>query len=415
MTTGFNSLKIEVAQSQDPINTASPTWTDVTSMVHNFTTNRGRDNFWDSHSPGSAAFSFNNDFFNTVVVIPNTPIRVSVNDSTTTRKYLFAGFLRPQAGYVVDVAYNVSGTTLQALDFIALLAEQNFTAKLASAGSRVGAFLALIVAAYTPLVPAWQTSAFDDGQTIMQDLEAGGTILDVIQNLVFSEGGAFYILGDGTVNFDDRMAIVNTSRIATSQIAFDDVGAGDSSYGVTYTLYQPPVYTTATVTRANDESLTIIEDGNPKQVQQPFTYSDVTNVLLYGTSAFPPVTNMLASSNAETQALARRIVKTTSGVVSAPQTIRLFPRRDNDQLDASVQRELRDRATFTNALTTPSSEDVWVERIQHTIDLASRDWTCDLSFTSRSQGVTFGYDPESWLVLDDPTEGALDGFWQLAW
>lgn len=407
MTTGYDSLLVEVAEGQDPINTSSPTWTDVTTMVHNFTINRGRDNYWDAHSPGSASLTFNGDFYNDVAVVPNTPIRISANDSTATRKYLFTGFLRPQQGYVVDVAHTVTSTTLQALDFLALMGERQFTTAIVSNGKTSGELLTFIEANYTPFAPTWQTSVYDDGQTIMQDIPTGGTVGDVYQNVAFSEGGAFYILVDGTLNFDDRTAVLNTSRMANSQVTFDDTGAGDSTYGTNYSLYQPLAYTIASVTRANDDSLTITEDGVPKQTAQTFTFFESASTDLYGHSTFPAVTNMLASSNTEAAALAERLVRSTNTVVSCPQRIRLFPRKNNAHLNAAVQRELRDRATFKNALTFPSGADVWVERIQHTVDCGTKDWTCDLSFTSRDQ-ILANYAPSLWLILNDGSNGILN-------
>ncbi len=409
MTTGYDSILVEIAENQDPIQTVTPTWTDISATLQTMTTNRGRDNYWDTHSPGTATFTFNSDFY-AIPVLPNTPIRVSANDSTTTRQYLFTGFLRPQQGLVFDFYNAVSSAQISAVDALGLIAERVFTT--GTAGNAItGACIAEIASVYDPLFPLWQTAHYDDGQTIMQDSPAGGTCLDAIQNLTFSEGGAFYVLGDGTVNFDDRMAIVNTSRIANNQVTFDDTGAGDSSYATHFSWYYPPVYTTATVTRLDDESLTM-PDGS--QGPQPFTFSEAANINLYGTSSFPPVTNAMMSSNTEAAALAERIVRTSNANWPAPKTLRLYPRRDNDQLDASVQRELRDRATFKNAVTTPAGTDVWVERIQHTVDAASKEWTCDLSFTSRDQ-VLFNIDPGQWLVFNDATKGLLDGTRTFAW
>jgi hypothetical protein len=409
VTTGYESIKVEVAESQDPVQTNPLVWTDVTSHTLNLATNRGRDNFWDLHSPGSATFTFDYNFYSNVTVVPNTPVRVSANDSTSTTRRLFTGFLRPQNGYVLDVANALSATNLQALDFLSLLAERNFdAATIISEGSRAGTLMALIDVYYGSVFPAWQTETLDTGQTIMQDPPLGGTLLDIFQNLTFSEGGAFYVKSDGTVNFDDRMAIRNTSRIATSQVTFDDSGAGDSTYAANYTLYQPPVYTSASATRANDDSLTVTTDGKPQQIAQQVTYSESASVDLYGVSAFPAVTNALMSSNAETKALAERLVRSTNTVVTAPQRLRLFPRKYTTHLDAALKRELRDRATFKNTMTAPGAgADVWVERIQHTIDGASKEWTCDLSFTSRDQ-ILADYDPSLWLLLNDGSNGILN-------
>ncbi len=414
MTTGYDSLKIEVALNQDPIGTASPTWTDITTSVQSATINRGRDAQWESYSPGAASFVFNQEFYATgSALVPNTLVRVSANDSGSVRRYLFAGVLRPQQGLLFDFHGSLSSSTIQAVDVLALMAERNF----GTAGSSdvtSGTLIAQLAALPVPVFPAWQTEDIDVGQTIMQNRgSTSGTYLDVFQNIAFSEGGAFYILGDGTVTFDDRTAVSAKARLSSAQIAFDDTGAGDSTYGTNFSVWVPPVYTTASVTRANDDSLTVIDPitGVASQVAQTFTYSDSTAVTNYGPISFPPVTNALMSSNTEAAALAQRLVDSSSAVVLCPKTIRLYVRRSDAKpseltLDAAIQRELRDFCTFANA-GAGLSTNVHVERIQHTFDMRNKEWTCDLSFSSRDQ-LLATTDPTLWLILNDGSQGILN-------
>ncbi len=410
---GYDSLLVEVAVNQDPILTVNPVFTDITGMVQTATTNSGRDNFWDTHSPGTATFTFNDDLYAGVIPLPNELIRVSACDSTGVRQYLFTGFLRPQAGLVHDFHGGISSTQIQAIDLLGLLAERNFDTPLVGAGTNVETMLVSIGLIYN-CFPLWQTPDFDGGQAQMQDIPAGGTVLDAIHNLTFSDGGAFYVRGDGTVVFDDRNAVGTRTRLATSQVTFDGTSATGTTYAQNFSVYVPPVYTTASVTRLNDESLTQIDPqtGQSSQVAQTFTFSETASFAAYGPAAFPPVTGALMSSNTQAAALAELLVQTSNSVNHCVKTMRLYPTRvepdgGHDQLDAAVQRQLRDRALWKNPVVAPSGFDCWVERIQHTFDAASKEWTCDLSFTSADQ-VLFHIDPTAWFTLGTSALGGSD-------
>jgi hypothetical protein len=230
----------------------------------------------------------------------------------------------------------------------------------------------------------------------------GVNALDLFHNIAMSEGGAFYVLGDGSIKFDQRFAPVSAPTQDASLITFDEAGVAGPSFGTDFTVWQPTVYTSASTQLANSD--------------QVATFEEAASLAAYGAAAYPQITGALVASTTEAQALSERIVRTSDSVVGCPKTIRLFPRRDNTTLNAVAGRELRDHCTFKSSVAhMGSGTEVTVERIQHSIDVASKSWTCDLSFSSRAQLFANYGDLPPWLILDDATNGKLDGTRELAW
>jgi hypothetical protein len=418
MTTGYSSLKIEVAYLQDPLTSSSLSWTDVSSRLRRLTITRGHQYRLDSFQPGTAQITLTNrdlqfDPNYNSSLLPMLPVRVSVNDSTSTSRKLFTGFVKPRDGFGFSYEKNTGETTFDCYDALGWMASKqlpplmdaHFVPAPAYGGMTAGPMITALAAVYTPLFPAWQTASLDTGQTLMGDVPLGTDSKQFFDMLALSEGGAFYVLGDGTVNFDDRMAYFTKSRQVNSQVTFDESGATGVSWKADpFTNDYPPVYTTASVATLSDPNAT-------------YSYENPVPVANYGEAAFPPITGAYMSSSTEAQALAQRIVLTHSQPWFSPSKIRVSPRKNDTTLDACVQRELRDQVTVKNlsgAGTGTQTSLCHIESISHSIDV-SGEWTCDFGFSSREQ-MLFNYDPSpTWIVLDGTVDGILDGSRQLAW
>lgn len=418
MTTGLASLKVEIADGQDPMNTVTPSWTDITGSVQHISTNRGRDEQWQAHEPSMATLTFNaqnsSTFYpNTPSLIPNTPIRISMNDSTATRQFLFVGFIDPITKLQWDYSNTAGVTSFQCYDTLGFLARKQLPQlKTAIPGElffslngfgyqKAGQAIAALDAAYD-LTPAWASSSFADGQAMVKDFPLNTDALSVCQMLARADGGAFWVDKNGTLKYEDRYAAVST--YGTSQVTFDESGAGGAiSFGLNFSVWKLPVYTTASVQ---------LQDST-----EVYSYSESATVDSYGTIAYPAITNCPLGSSTEAQSLAERLVRTSNAVVNGPKTCRVYPRRDNATLDCALQRDLRDRCLFkTTTAHMPSGANVHIERIQHDIDLTNNTWTTDFSFSSRDQ-LFFWFDinDPAWLVLDDATKGKLDGTRRFGW
>jgi hypothetical protein len=416
MTTGFGSFLVEAAYAQDPITSSSLSWTDITARTKRFNTNRGHQNRLDSFQPGTAQVTFDeHDLgFNpnaNANLLPMLPIRISVNDSTSTSRKLFTGFLKPRESPTATYTPNWGEITFDCYDALAWMAGVNlpplmdakFQPAPAYGGFTAGPMIALLDGAYGPLFPAWQTQTVDAGQGIMGDVPLGLDWLQFVQQLALSEGGAVYVLADGTVNFDDRMAWFVDSRQSSSQVTFDQLGsAGPSFKADGLNMRYAQTYTSASVSTLSNPSAT-------------YSFS-ASNVNTYGQAAFPAITGCYLSSSTEAQALAERIVQTSSTPTWSPGGIRLSPRKSSTVLDAAVKRELRDFVTVkTNKASGQLTSLCHVESIAHSVDFSTGEWTCDLGFSSRDQLLAnYGATP-AWFVLDSATLGLLDGTRRLVW
>ncbi len=160
----------------------------------------------------------------------------------------------------------------------------------------------------------------------------------------------------------------------------------------------PPVYNSASVTMLARPDVTVTASTDPSS---------------FGAAAYPAISGAYMSSSTEALALAERIVNMTNVAVFCPTQLELKPRRD-DQLDAALQRELRDRVTVKTASPSVAYE-LQVESIGHTIDVLSGEWTTTLGFSSRSQVTANVNNGLDFFVLDDAISGALNGFVRLGW
>lgn len=407
---------VEAAYAQDPITSGSLSWTDITSRVTRFNTTRGHQNRLDSFQPGTASVTFRDhdlgfDPNANANLLPMLPIRISVNDSTATNRKLFTGFLKPRESPTATFTPNWGEITFDCYDALAWLSGVNlpplmdahFVPAPAYGGTTAGPMITAVAAAYPPLFPAWQTQTLDTGQGIMGDVPLGLDALQFFQQVALAEGGAFYVLADGTVNFDDRMAWFVDSRQSSSQVTFDQTGAAGVKFKANgYAMRYAQTYTTASVSTFSNPSAT-------------YTFT-ASNVAAYGQAAFPAITGCYLSSSTEAQALAERIVQTSSTPTWGPAGIRLAPRRDSTTLDAAVKRELRDYATVkTNKASGQLTSLSHVESIAHSVDFSSGEWTCDLGYSSRDQMLAnYGATP-AWFVEGDAALGLLDGTRRLVW
>ncbi len=411
MAHGYDELKVEFAEGNDPIDSGSLSWTDRTSKVRHVTVNRGRPGPLDNFSPGTCTVQLNNNAAtftptSNTNILPGLPVRVSATDSGGSRRNLFTGFTNSRDGWTFDYQPNLSFATCSASDLLTRFANYQLPAAVPPATAMEGGYqqdiVANLISLYPDLFPAWAAPFVSEGQTIMGDLPLGTDALSFFTNLSASEGGAFYVDRDGTAQFDDRYKIRTANRMNNPQVTFDDhKTGGHCSYAITdFTMvYALGIYNSATISTVSE----------PDIVQ---SFSDSSSIATYGAAAYPPISGALMSSSTEAYARVRHLVLANKTPFFAPGSLRLYPRRSTDHLDAAIKRELRDNVSALFHPVGGSTEfSLAVEHITHDIDIPTKTWTCDLTFSSLDRlGVDAG---QNWFLLDGTSSGILDGTRQL--
>ncbi len=427
--------KVEMAFGGTPV--GSPPlnpflWTDISSDVESVQISRGRNSSLTHFDSGTATIQLDNsaaayDPLNSAGahygdLLPLVPTRISMLDSTSTRQYLFWGFVQPRGGW--EINYNMphaSTVTVHCVDWLTILANHKlrstfsvefFDPTWTTAGGRVspaktitapipafatvraGTFLDdLGVFSVWPVPESW---SFDAGQTLMQGfVGTGSDALSYMQTVTESEGGALYVLRDGTLRFDGRLAPLTVTRQTTSQVTFGDSGT-DVRYGDLQFDFAADIYNRATVTPAAITSTQLgAQVYNDTTSQQSFLISEQS------------LDGLLMDSIPEAKARAEQLVLQYKDPVETPKSLLLYPLRANSVRDAAIKRELRDRITIKfkpAGLGAQRTTDAYVESISHSFD-ANQQMTTVLGLSSISRYAFT--DPSAYIKLDGTT--AVDG------
>jgi hypothetical protein len=390
MTSGYNSLKVEVAFGSDPLGTLS--WTDISTDVRSITTQRGRASDLEQFSAGTAEIVLNNqddkyDPDNAAgphfgQLLPMVPVRISATDAETIPGTwrIFTGFVQPRGGWQFSYgggANKIATVAMTCVDMFAILATIDMPAIVADPATGI----------LTPLFPSEHTSHYllnvldlfglggnlgvsDTSLSIMSGYLGGMKVLDWIQKVALSEGGAVYVAADGTLQFANRLDLVGTSV----KVTFADNGTG-----VAYSDFQKEfatvIYNKVTVTTANGISSSA---------------SDATSITAYTESDYT-LDGLFVETAADAAARAEWYLLAYKDPVTSPSQIILSPRRSEAVLLAALELDLRDRVQVKFKPPAAAGEvtaELFVRSIGHQIDAAAQSWTVSLGFESTSR---FGF------------------------
>lgn len=445
------SPKIEMAFGGTPVGYPPLNvnlWVDITADVSSVEIIRGRDSALSVYDTGTAEIVLRNedakyDPLNSAGthygdLLPLVPVRITMNDSTSTRQYMFSGFVAPRGGWKINYEMpRASTVTVSCVDWLAILSQQKLRTvtapsspealaegghtfanaafgeawnaifqnkSMASAfrstfdtgdkGARSGTFLNDLGAlGVWPVPESW---SYDVGQTFVQGYFGTGDTdaLSYMQTVAESEGGALYVTKSGQLRYDGRLAPLTVTRQTTSQVTFGDSGS-DVRYTDLQFDYASDIYNRATVTPETYSS----------PLFTPQTYDDTTSQSYYMISE-QSIDGGLMDSIPEAQARAEQLVLGYKDPVETPSLISLAPLRANSVRDAALKRELRDRITIKfkpPGVGSQRTTDAYVESIHHTFDAEHFTTTLGLSSVAR-----FGFtDPSIYIKLDGTTP--LDG------
>jgi hypothetical protein len=261
---------------------------DVSDLVNNIQTTRGRNALSDQFQTGTMTLRLvdQNGDFNPQnpsspyyeLLTPMKKVQITATYSGVTYP-IFAGFITSYVNTQPKDATEVAYTTIQAVDAYRLAQNaQISTVTGATAGDLSGTRINQILDQIS-----WPSSArdVDAGLTTMQaDPGTTRTSLAALQTVADSEYGAVYVDASGNFVFQDRS--VTASSIGGTATVFADDGTGIKYANAVWKLDDTLVFNSATITRTGGTAQVAT---NAASITKYFIHSYFLNNLLMQTDA----------------------------------------------------------------------------------------------------------------------------------
>ena len=277
---------------------------DVSNLLDNITTTRGRNAQADQFQTGSMSMRLidQNGYFNPQNV--NSPYygllspmrKVTIGANYNGVDYpIFAGFITSYTTTTPQNATDVVYTTITAVDGFRLAQNaQISTVAGATAGNLSGTRINQILDAI-----AWPSTQrdIDAGLTTMQaDPGTARTALAAMQTVEISEYGALYCGKNGDFVFQDRS--VTAGSAGGTPVVFNDDGTDISYYNAIWRFDDTLVYNQANITRTGGTTQT---STNQASVDKYFLHSyNQQNLLMQTDAVAKDYANCYVASRAET-------------------------------------------------------------------------------------------------------------------
>jgi hypothetical protein len=261
---------------------------DVSDVINNITTQRGRNAQADQFQTGSLSLRIvdqNGDFNpqNTAgpyytYLTPMRKVQITATYGATTYP-IFMGYITSYSTTTPQNANDVVYTTIEAVDAFRLAQNaQIATVAGATAGDLSGTRITQLLDTIS-----WPNSMrdIDAGLTTMQaDPGTQRTALAAMQTVETSEYGALYVDASGSFVFQDRT--VTASSVTGTPVLFNDNGSDISYSNAVWVLNDVLVYNQANVTRTGGTVQTAI---NQASIDKYFLHSYNQQNLLMQTDA----------------------------------------------------------------------------------------------------------------------------------
>lgn len=285
---------------------------------------------------------------------PRLPVRVQATYLGVTYG-LFSGYLDRCE---TDPDYGVQQATMQLTDLFARLG----TVKpvIASLGmTTTGAAIGAILDNLSPL-PALPRD-LDTGDAL-PDFAADGTAtgLALIEGLLATARGVFFVNGSGVAVYDNRHARWQGARASSQATIAGTMRAVAPGTDIA------TIRNTATVTRT----------GGAAQ-----TYADSASAAEFDPLPYAALTSPYLASDNQARSLASYLVQQRKHPTPTARRVRLLADEPSVRVPL-LARDLGDRVTVTNALTGLGG-DYHIEKLTHTIDVATMRHTCDWTLSKR--------------------------------
>lgn len=221
----YDYVRFQIALDDTPF-TASPTWTDFTTVVRAASWELGRTSATESHRPGTATITVDNQDGRWDPSFSGAPspytgklkrwlgVRVlASNDAFSTSTVLWRGFLWDAQNGSTD---HDADTVLTCTDQLGILANHNLEDL--ERVSELSGVRAQAIFADADLI-AGMTNIAHDGTVPMGEATLTGTAFAAVLECARTEGGAVYCGRDGRINYTDRHYFTEK---AVSNFALDD-------------------------------------------------------------------------------------------------------------------------------------------------------------------------------------------------
>lgn len=365
---------VEIAFTTDPTD-ESPIWTDVTEYVQQFNTRRGRQRELDVIEPGTATFTLDNDdrrfdplntaspYYPNIKPVKRVRVRAIWNSVVYA---VFSGYI---GGWPQEYPSKHRNTVeLSAVDATGFLSFTDLVITRGEelTGARVEAILNLA---------SWPTSdrSLDVGEEPLQAISAQEVnALDALQSAATTELGRIFAAKDGKIAFHGRDRISGIHQPASSGTWSDDELTGN--------LYDD-------IVPSQDEGeirnrIKITREGGVEQVSEDATSQAAYFIRDYAQSGLLILTD--DDSLARAQYLLSQYKDPQSRFVS----MNVDPRAD-DAWAPALGLEIGDHVMAKRFSTSPISQDVFVDGIDHDVDRDKKSWVMTFSLTPVP--VTSGY------------------------
>ena len=273
------TIIVRIAFADNPLVT-TPTWTDVSSYVREIRIRRGRQDELNRMEAGTADVTLSNTdrrFDPTNTSSPYAPgvlpmRRINIRATWASVTYdLFTGYIEswPPDWPLSDD----SSVTLPCVDAFGYLARARLSMSQAAmdAGANIDDMLDLI---------SWPSGdrSINAGLSTLQAWTASDSIvLGMIQRLVESENGYFWVSADGKIYFRERSYRITNSRSTTSQGTFGDL-AGELPYSAIVPAFDDTfIYNDVRITRTGGVQQTT---GDSASIQAYFRRALIRSDLL---------------------------------------------------------------------------------------------------------------------------------------
>jgi hypothetical protein len=376
------SITVEIAFDSNPLD-STQTFTDVSTYLRSFTTNRGRISNLDKFQTGTAIVELDNrdnrfspnqstHYYDSSLgrtnIQPLKRLRIRATHSSTTYD-LFHGFVESFPVNYAGQGYD-STVKIKVVDAFKLF----FNAKLDGIGWNLGISLLGSTTRLT-LTQAQELSsvrvknildsfgytnqAISTGQLQVTTQPTTDDLLTALRKVETAENGTFFIAGNGNATFRDRnFRLTNT----TTPAATFGQGGSELPYSDIRTAYDDnKIINTVQRTRTGSSNTQIAIDSD--------------SINRFGTHVLTE-TNTLNIQDSDVSSIAEQKVVANSIPQTVVEQLSFRPQQDPNLWAKALGLDI---GSFVEAkVTTPSSTietyDLFIERIKHKVDARNKTW-----------------------------------------
>lgn len=390
------NLTVEVAFDSNPFDT-SPSFTDISSYVRSFSTNRGRINELGQFGAGRATLILSNadNRFNPTntsspyydsstgktKIQPLKRVRISaVYDSSTYR--LFEGFLDK-----IPVTYPASGNdsvvTFTVSDAFRIFRQGDIQAKGFRLGlpgfSEVGQSTRLSFTPNTNELSStritnilnavgWPSDRRDINTGTLQvgTQQSTDNVLTALQECETAENAQLFVASDGKVTFRNRDYRLSNTKAINVQATFSNDGSNLP-------------YVDVAVSFDDDEIINVYEWTRESGTTQ--YVADADSVISYG--AFVNQKSTINISNANVASIIQQKIAETSTPIKRFEKLVINPRQNTLLWNQALGREFGDRikVKVVNPNGSSFEDEVLIESIQHNVSALAQSWSWTLTLS----------------------------------